>query len=329
MNTTAREEPLSPILLESTRLKVEIAHPGTVYRRTRFDWTGFITQIRLDGKHTFCVPEDYNPAKGTGGIGLCGEFGIEKAIGYADAQPGEGFPKLGIGLLKRPDAPDYRFFVPHEILDLFEVRVDSTPASVRFTVEPRECRGYAVRQIKTLSVEGNRLTIAYHLENTGAKAIHTHEYCHNFLGIDNQPVGPDYRLRFAFPVKMERSVESFRGFLPPLFRRITPGFVLEMLVERMASAGVLRIAGREVGWAAVPEKAFFCRPLGFFQTAEAQWELTHVPSGVCVREFDDFVPARVALWGQKHVVSPEVYTDVDIEPGQSQSWTRRYEFEGG
>jgi hypothetical protein len=49
---------------------------------------------------------------------------------------------------------------------------------------------------------------------------------------------------------------------------------------------------------------------------------------VQVREYDDFTPARVALWGTKHVASPEVYIDIDLEPGQSQTWTRRYEFLG-
>lgn len=34
-------------------LTVDIAEPGT-YNRTRFDWTGFITQVTLEeGKHIF------------------------------------------------------------------------------------------------------------------------------------------------------------------------------------------------------------------------------------------------------------------------------------
>jgi hypothetical protein len=316
----------APISLASKRLAVEIAQPGTVYRRTRFDWTGFITQITLDGRHAFCVPEDYDPAKGTGGIGLCAEFGIEKAIGYADAQPGEAFPKLGIGLLKRPEEANYRFFVPHEISELFQVEIETMSNQTRFVVEPLDCPGYAARLTKTVSVNENWLTIAYHLENRGIKPIHTHEYCHNFTAVDNQPVGPDYCLRFPYPVILRPNYESFRGFLPPLLRRITPGFILQMLVKRMVKTSVLTVSENEIGWKATPVGAFFCHPLGFFKTDKAQWELTHAPSGVRVREYDDFSPARIALWGTRHVVSPEVYIDIDLEAGQSQTWTRRYEF---
>jgi hypothetical protein len=318
----------APIRLESTRLTVEVAHPGTAYQRTRFDWTGFITQITLDGKHTFCAVEDPDPAKGSGGIGLCGEFGIEKAIGYADSQPGEAFPKLGIGLLKRPEEANYRFFVPHDIVQLFPIEVSSTSNSARFQVEPLDCRGYAVGQTKTVSVEENWLTIAYELENRGNKPIHTHEYCHNFIAVDDQTVGPDYALHFPFAVSIRPNYESFRGYLPPLLRRITPGFVLKMMVQQMVSSSVIEPRGNEIGWKAVPTGAFFCHPLGFFKTDQAQWELTHIPSGVRVREYDDFAPARVALWGTKHVVSPEVYIDIDLEPGQRQTWSRRYEFLG-
>ena len=41
------------ILLCSDRLAVAIARPGTIYRGTRFDWTGFITQVTLEEKHIF------------------------------------------------------------------------------------------------------------------------------------------------------------------------------------------------------------------------------------------------------------------------------------
>jgi hypothetical protein len=320
------ERTMPSIVFESNRLKVEIALPGTVYRRSRFDWAGFITQITLDGRHTFCVPEDYDPAKGTGGIGLCSEFGNEKAIGYADAAPGETFPKLGIGLLKRPEDPKYNFFKPHEIAEPFPIEIETGPDSVQFTVQPLDCRGYAVREIKTVSAAENWLTIETQLENCGSKAVHTHEYCHNFIGINRQPVGPDYHLRFPYPLAFEKFHESYRSFLPPLLRKITPGFVLEMMVKRMMGSGILRATGNEIDWKATPEKFFFCRPLGSFKTEEAQWELTHRPSKICVREFDDFTPVRVALWGAAHVVSAEVYTDIDLEPGERTSWTRRYQF---
>lgn len=288
-----------PILIQSDRLAVEIAQPGSIYQRSRFDWTAFITQVTLDGQHTFCVPEDYDPAKGSGGIGLCNEFGIEAAIGYSDAAPGECFPKLGIGLLRKADDSAYNFFRPYEIVQPFPVEIDTRPDAVTFVVQPLECRGYAARLTKSVRVLANTLEIDYTLENTGAQTIATHEYAHNFVGIDCQPLGPDYTLRFPYPLQFEAA---------PL----TGGenFVVQ---------------GHSLSLAAIPQQSFYCRPLGFSRTDQPQWQLTH-RSGLTLRETVDFAPWRVAVWGTTHVISPEIFVDIRLAPGQSQTWGRRYEF---
>jgi hypothetical protein len=293
------------ISLHSDRLAVEIAAPGTVYRGTRFDWTAFITQVTLDGKHTFCVPESNQSGYGTGGIGLCNEFGIEKVIGYTDIKPGEPFPKLGIGLLKRPDDSPYNFGKLHEIANLFQIEIETGPAQAKFVVAPLDCRGVAVRLTKTVSVQQQQLTIAYLLENTGSKVVDTHEYCHNFLGIDRQLIGPDYRLRFPYHIELEK-LPFIPGPLPEILAFDGGDFSLRSTPQ--------------------PQTAFYFRPLGYSQTQAPQWELVHLPSGVGLREYDDFAPRRVAVWGTTHVISAEIFIDIHLEPGQSLAWTRRFEF---
>ncbi len=297
----------SLIVLQSDRLMVEIAPPGSVYSGSRFDWTAFIMQVTLDGQHTFCVPESLEPGQGSGGIGLCGEFGIEEVIGYDEAQPGDLFPKLGIGLLARPDERPYNFFRPYEIAAPFPVHVTTGPAQATYTVEPVDCRGYAVRTTKTVTVEGAGLTIACTLENVGEKPIVTTEYVHNFVGFDGHAVGPDYRLRMPYPI----------AFATP------PPASADATAQMMA---VLDVQGGDIRWRATPEGNFYCRPLGFSKTDAAQWELVHEPSGVGMREFDDFAPARVVVWGALHVVSAEIFVPLDVQPGETQQWTRRYEF---
>jgi hypothetical protein len=292
------------IVLRSPRLTVEIAAPGSAYAGTRFDWTGFVVQVTLDGEHTFCVPESLEPGQGTGGIGLCGEFGNDKPIGYDDAQPGDLFPKLGIGLLRRPDADRYNFFAPHEIVQRFPIRVETTPDLARYVVDPLDCRGYAVRLTKTLGVHDDWLEIAYRLDNVGSKAIDTNEYCHNFLGIDQHSMGPEYLLRFPYDVELQD--------LPYMPRQ-----------------AILNVSGKVLTLDSTPERPFYCRPVGFFQTEEAQWELLHLPSGAGLREYDDFAPSRVAVWGTTHVISAEVFVDLRLQPGENGTWTRRYEFFAG
>jgi hypothetical protein len=307
------------ILLRTDRLAVEIAHPNSM-SGTRFDWSAFITQVTLDGTHTYCVLGVPEPGKGTGGIGLCNEFGIEEPIGYDDAKVGECFPKLGIGLLVKPDASvyehrgprgfqrsGYRFAHPYEIAAKFPIRVEATEMRATFTVEPVVCRGYAARVTKTVSVDGAGMAIAYELENVGKKPIVTTEYVHNFIGIDGHAMGPDYRLRLPYDI-------SF----PPVPPEFAP------FAERLMA--VLDIQGGDIRCKATPEHPFYCRPLGFAKTDKPQWELVHEPSGVGVREFDDFAPTRVAIWGREHVISAEVFVPVDVQPGETQRWTRRHEF---
>jgi hypothetical protein len=316
-----------PICIRSERLTVEIAEPDSVYNGTRFDWTGFITQVELDKKHTFCVPESYTPGEGTGGWGICNEFGNEKAVGYEDARPGEPFPKLGIGLLKRPNSAPYNFLRLHEIVQHFPIEVQTSEAEARFVVEPLDCRGYAARLIKTVGVHDNWLEIAYKLENVGTRPIDTHEYAHNFIGIDKNLLGPDYCLRLPYPIRLENLAGAFRKMAPPILR-LLPGFLLDRLIARIALPGmkVVQIEGNEIGFRATPSKPLYCRPLGFSKTDSFQWEITHRSSGVGLREYDDFNPSRVVVWGTTHVLSAEIYVDIRLQPGETQTWLRRYEF---
>ena len=293
---------MNNISLRSQRLEVEISAPGAAYHGSRFDWSAFITQVTLDGKHTYCVPESYQPGEGTGGIGLCNEFGIDQPIGYDEVEPGDLFPKLGVGLLRRHDRSTYNFFYPYEIVQRFPVVVESGPDWARFTVEPLDCRGYAARLVKTVRLQNNSLEIAYELENVGQKALLTNEYVHNFNAIDCQLLSPDYRLRFPYRVEIEK--ENARGM------------------------EVVDLQGEEMCISRTPTQAFYFRTQGFSQGAAPQWELTLPGSGVGLCEIDDFAPLRVGVWGTSHVISVEIFNEVSVQPGQVQKWTRRYEFIG-
>ena len=336
MSETLSGSDAGVIMLRSDRLAVEIVSPGTEYQGTRFDWTGFITQVTLDSSgstqpHTFCVPESLQPGQGTGGIGLCNEFGNDLAVGYADVRPGDLFPKLGIGLLRRPDEAAYNFFRPYEIAQPFPVEVDTAADRATFTVQPLDCRGYAVRLRKAITVHGNQVQIAYQLENVGRQPIVTNEYVHNFVGIDRHPMGPDYRLRLPYRIEIEMPSGVLGRMLPRFVRKLLPAAVLarveRILLRRML--GVLIIGDQEIGFRATPHQPFYCLLKGFARSERPQWELVHLPSGVAMRETDDRAPSRVAVWGTTHVISAEVFVDVHVQPGETQAWTRRYEFLAG
>lgn len=283
------------IRIKSERLEVEIGEPGQAYRGSRFDWTGFITQVKLDGRHTFCSAEALKPGEGTGGMGLCNEFGIFTPIGYDDAKVGEQFPKLGVGLLTREDGKPYSFSRPYPIKP-FSMKVHSDANSVTFVVEPIDCRGYAARLTKVLRVEQNRLSVEYRLANVGSRPLVTREYCHNFISLDGHPVGPEYRLRLC---------------AAPAFRKVPE---------------VIQQEGAILRWRQTPAAAFHAPVDPWAPEGPGWWEMVHEPTGVGLRETDDFHWASLAVWGTDRLLSPEAFIQIDVAPGKEQVWRREYTF---
>jgi len=285
-------------ILKSSRLKVEIAKPGIPLSVIRFDLNGFVTQVTLDGTHTFCVPESYIPGFGCQGAGLCNELNHLVLDGF-DEEIGEIFPKLGIGLLKRSGAGK-----PPELAALFPVELVTSTDQARYVVEPLECSGCAVREEKVLRVKDNQLFIDYTLENVGTRSVLVHEYVHNFIGIDSRPVGPDYILSLPYPIDLDPATKAFK------------------------EPDVLRIEGYSFRFTRTPAPGldFYCRPKGAIKQAQAQWELRNTASGAGMREYDDFSPVYVAVWGMAHVISTEIFVEISVQPGEKRTWSRRFEF---
>lgn len=285
------------IYLKNDRLSVQIALPGTYYKGSRFDWNGFITQVTLDGKHSYCVPESLIEGKGTGGCGLCGEFGIHEPIGYGDAAVGEYFPKIGVGLIRRPDDSAYDFFRSYAVTPV-EIEIQESKNAVEFHMNSISCNGYSLSYEKRISIEDSWLKIEYSLKNNGEKAVHTTEYCHNFIGIDNEKVDSSYTLSLPY--------------VP----------AIENLPAAMECSGDKQLTWKDEGW----DKEFYCIIKGYKQVDTYSWELYNRKAKAGVREYDDFEPARFPIWGTGHVISPEVFKEINLNPGETLNWTRKYEF---
>ncbi len=286
------------MILETSRLRVEVAEAGTRYRGARFDWTAHIVEVELDGRHRFCTSESLQPGLGSGGSGLCNEFGLERPLGYDEAAPGEEFPKLGIGLLTRLDgaACDPMRNYP---LAPFAMSWQRTASGARWTVEPRACRGYAVRLAKELALEGAGFSLTYRLDNLGQRAVRTSEYNHNFIAIDGHAIGPDYRLATS------AAITALPGAQGVAVGGSGISWSAEVGAGRQFSARCLGVPGLRGGFG---------------------WTLHHLPSGVCVSESIDRPPALIGLWGMAHVVSPELFVDIDCAVGASMAWRRDYRF---
>ena len=286
------------MILQSERLAVDIADPGTVYRGPRFDWTGFVTQVTLDGAHTFCTTEAAGRAGSATwpGAGLCNEFGIFQPIGYDEVPVGGQFPKPGVGLLTRLDGRGYRFMAPYPI-EPATIHVEALgPQCVRYHIKPADCHGYSFDYQKTLMLHGQTLAIQYQLENLGAKRILTQEYNHNFIALDGAALGTDYFLDL--------------NFIPQFDREVHP----------------LQTRGSRILWQERPAADFYSPIGGFDAATPVGWSLHHVRRGLRLDCRTDFRASGVAIWGTAHVISPEIFYPVDLLPGATCRWQRSYTF---
>lgn len=284
------------IILENELLSITIFKPGTFYSGSRFDWNGFITDITLNKKFSYCMPESLNDKLGsTGGCGLCGEFGINEPIGYDEIKPGEYFSKIGVGLLKKQDDRPY-FFAKRYELQPYTTEISTGSNHVVFTSQPLECSGYAFLYQKTVSVDGNELVIDYLLKNVGEKTFCTTEYCHNFIGINRIPTGSGYMLSLPCSVETDEQPNG------------------------------IRISDNHITFDRPCGKDLYFAIGGAEGTDISYWELVNHECGAGLAEHDSFTACKFAVWAAAHVISAETFIRLEIPVGNSQSWRRKYSF---
>jgi hypothetical protein len=285
-------------ILKNINLEIHIDTPYENYNFSRFDWTGKIVEvifqnIKLSGvENTECHNEHYF------GKGFYNEFGIDKALGFDEAEIGGWFHKIGVGLLRKDDN-QYQFGKNYEIKPA-EFNIISKSSSLIIICKSEIINGYSYLLRKEIELNSSSFTINYHLQNTGEKDIVTNEYVHNFTAINNDLIGRNYILKFPFHLK------------PDLFgETVNP----ELKVD---------IGLNEIKFNSSPEEQFFFSNLSGNKIVNAKWELTNVESNIGISESGSFQTNKVNLWGWKHVISPELFYNIFIKPGKSVEWTRNY-----
>ena len=188
------------------------------YRSTRFDWSGMIGSLKYKG-HEFYAPwfhrigdvydlayegQEIVSAPFTAAVGPAEEFYTgNSGLGYAEAPVGGTFIKIGVGVLKKAQEPRYDHSSAYEIVDAGKWMVKTAKEAVELTHDLRDpSTGYAYSYTKVVRLAPGRpeMTIAHRLRNTGTKAIATNVYNHNFVVLDRQPIGPDFVVKFPFPL---------------------------------------------------------------------------------------------------------------------------------
>lgn len=285
-------------ILKNENLEIHIDLPLSHYHFSRFDWTGKITSVIFKSipvtGHERLETTDENVY----GKGLYNEFGIEKPVGYDGIKDGEWFHKIGVGLLKKEE-DNYLFSKDYEIDPAnFEVTTERNKMTIICTSGDKNGYSYVLK--KEIVLSENSFKINYHLQNTGKHSISTDEYCHNFLRINNELLGSQYILKFPFSIK------------PALFN------------ATVNPENKVVIDEHEITFTGTPNEQIFFSNLSGNESVDASWELINTKSKIGIRETGSFKTKQINLWGWKHVISPELFFEINVTPGKEIDWSRTY-----
>lgn len=286
-------------LLKNKNLEIQIDFPHENYNFSRFDWTGKIVDVKYKNISLAGVEDSNCKNENFCGRGFYNEFGIETALGFEEIEIGEWFHKIGVGLLKK-EGLKYAFNKPYKIKPA-EFQVNTTEDSVHISCISSSENGYSYELQKEIEIQEMGFTIKYYLKNAGEKAIRTDEYAHNFVAIGNGFIGENYILNFPFDLKPESFGETVNSEL------------------------AVSILDNGINFNKTPNEQFFFSNLTGGEAVKASWELMHLKTKIGIRENTSFQTNKVNLWGWKHVVSPELFFDINIAPGERTEWTRTYE----
>ena len=262
------------------------------YRATRFDWSGVVSSLEFNG-HPFYSQwyEKYDPLINDAIMGPVEAF---DPLGYDEAKPGEGFVKIGIGLLSKLNNNPYDFATYYPIINAGKWKVKAKEDQVKFT-HSLKGTDYAYEYTKTVKLIKNKpvMELDHTLKNTGKKAIITEVFNHNFLVIDKQITGPGFEI--TFPVVAEKVKPKMQDLMELKGNKL---IFLKELTKRNA----------------------YFNDLTGGNGAEYDIKVENHNTGAAVRIKADRRISKLVFWSASKTICPEPYIDIKIEPGQVFTW---------
>lgn len=286
-----------PTILSNSNINLHIDLPREGYKFSRFDWTGKITKVEFQNIE-LCSSENANHNIDIDGQGFYNEFGIDMPVGFEETTVEGWFHKIGIGQLQK-DGNQYDFLKSYNIQpNVFNNSTSHTKLEI--TTASKNVNGFCYRLLKTIEVIESGFIISYRLHNTGEKSIITNEYNHNFISFNSDKLGPQYILKFPFDLIPETFEES-----------VNPENKIQVLKS-------------EFQFKETPSQPFFFSKLSAKKLDCPSWELINSNCKVGIRESVNIESSKINLWGWGHVISPEIYVDINLLPGQEMNWSRNY-----
>ena len=292
-------------LLRSESLSIEVmdpVDPERYNRGVRFSPVANVLRACVEGRNFLYSPVEHEPQTENGGLAM--EFDITTVgnppPGFAEAAMGDGFLKVGVGVLRK-ETEQYNFFKAYEPLALARTAAQWARDTARFKQTCPGVNGYAYKLEANVSAKANAAEVRCVLTNIGQKPLSTEQYSHNYFLFDDAPVGPNYLLQFPFDFDVTG--------LQPDQRR--DGRVIDF--AKPFSPGVGSV------------NAVVIPPAGYQGPNELT--VTNPAKGMKCRASASLPIARIAVHATPAYLCPEMFVRIALQPGESREWTRRYEFE--
>lgn len=284
------------IEIKNNTLKITLHEPDGVegyYRGTRFDWAGVFESIEYKGcNYAEEWFEGYSPVRHDAVCGPAEEFG---PIGLDEAEVGEPFLKIGVGMLEKMEG-EYDRFKLHKILNPGRRTLEVTEDSITQGHVLESEQGYAYEYFKTVKLTGaDSFRISHKLTNTGSKTLKTDVYNHNFFTLGLLETGPSRQLDFPFrPEGDWRAEYSEVGFTETGIR-----FCRTLQKGESVFTGNLHEEGRSMAGS----------PNAFV--------LTETRTGRGVSAQCALPMTKAVFWSYHLIACIEPYIDFSIAPGES------------
>lgn len=297
------------------------AKDDSFYRGMRFDPSGMLSSVKYGDQEYYGLwfdklaenvrdwvfdKGDVVASANTGALGPADLFDPDTPPGWAELPAGGAFLKIGAGVLRKPAGEGaYNLATVYERVNPGVWKVVAKKDRVEFThtvSDPASGHGYVYRKVVRLVPNKPMLRIEHSLKNTGAKAISTTTYNHNFI--------------------------TFGGAAPT-----GPGLTLSTRYDIAAGTltDVAKVAGNKLTLqrALTGEQRIYS-PIGGFPDGAGPYDVgLHNASGAGFRVVGDRPMSKLVLWSFRRTISAEPYVNLQIAPGKSAAWNLEYTYASG
>ncbi|MCJ8329252.1 MAG: hypothetical protein HRT89_13215 [Lentisphaeria bacterium] len=292
--------------LDNGKVKMKIYLPDGktgYYRAPRFDWSGMIASATWN-KHEYFGPrvkkegKKHDPMGGDDVVGPAEEFSMQNPPGFKEAKVGEGFMKIGVGILEKGKG-NYAFYMPQKIKEAGTWKVKAEKTKITFNQSLKLSDDWAYSYEKTISLKDDGFVISHKLTNDGKKDIATNFYNHNFIRIDGADLSVGYTAE-------------------------TPGVL--KLAEAQAKDLVTKCGKADGKNFTLPAKTDFFHIRQHKADKGGTFSLTNPKSKGKITISSSMEATHWDLFMIKYFVCPEPFLDLKVAAGKSITWDFTYTF---